>query len=57
MILSIDFGEHQRSTPATLDSNFLDQFIAGSSVPLTPLYVEPVMTLVYTTTGGDMYVR
>jgi hypothetical protein len=50
------YGEHVRSTPARPDATFIDQFIAGSSMPLTPLYAEPVMTLVYTTTFTDMYV-
>jgi hypothetical protein len=49
------FGEHVRSTPPIAASNVYEDAIAGSALPLTPIYTESVEALMYTTRSEDMW--
>jgi hypothetical protein len=55
MLLWGGFGEHVRSTPPIAASNAYEEAIAGSALPLTPMYTESVEALMYTTRSEDMW--
>jgi hypothetical protein len=56
MILWDGYGEHVRSTPPVRTAgNVVDELMASSAVPLTPIFTEPVETIAYQTTAEDVW--
>jgi hypothetical protein len=49
------FGEHVRSTPPIAAASVYDRFIAGSALPLTPLYTESVEAVMHITQDQNMW--
>jgi len=56
MILWDEYGEHVRSTPPVRTAgNVVEELMASSAVPLTPIFTEPVETIAYQTTADSVW--